>query len=624
MRRVVLAVVALVLLLPSLAVAQEANTVEILDADVDAYPQVRLLVRAVSEGTFAADDFTVLEGDSPYPVDEATPVDGGEIESVLVIDTSASMAGDPIDGAKSAALSFVEQLPPGAQTAVVSFGGSAEVAQELTDDLDLVTDAIEGLSASGETALYDGVSLGLSLFGDGGAANLVVLTDGADTVSSTTEDEIVDTLSSFEGEFFAVELLSDESDPDTLASLAEAAGGLVADASDPDDLAAIYDGIALAVTSQYVIAYTSAGSGVQQVAVEVSGLGSSEPIPLGFPVTATTAGPTTTTSTVPATVPPGTTTAAPFFFDGPWLAIGLAALFVGFAGVFYFLLSPGERRSTAVRPSFRGRTSRALTGVSRGLVTAAESGDPGRSKGLDRRLDRAGISLRAGEWIVVFFALALLALVAGFLLGGSVIFGLLSALFVLIVAWLLPRLLGDRRQRKFEDQLADMLTMLASTIRTGYAPIQASELVAKESEEPTRTEMARAVAETRLGRDYIDALSGVADRMESQDFRWVVEAMAINRDVGGDVSEILDQVADTIRARTQLRRQVAALSAEGKLSAWILVAVPIFLAWWLWQRDANYLSPLVETTTGIVMLVGAAILMVIGILVIRRIISFED
>ncbi len=624
MRRL-LALVLLLLVAAPAALAQEEAGVRIQDVDTDGFPTVRLLVSTGSPTELAPDDFTVTEGGVDYTVDTADPVAAGAIEAVLVIDTSGSMAGAPLQGAKDAALAFVDELPEPSQIAVLGFGSTAEVVQPLTTDRELVIGAIDGLEAGGETALYDAVALGLDQFTQGGADNLVVLSDGADTASEIDQADLESALGDFGGSFFVVELQGAESDPEALEALTEAADGILASAEDPDALQAIYEGIAVAVTSQYVVSYTSEGAGVTSVAVTVAGLGTSEAIPIGLPAApgTTTTTSTSTTTTVPPTVPPGTTSEPPFWTSGPWLTVGLITLFVGLAGVLYFLFSPGEG-SARVRPTFRSRGTQALTGVSKGLVQAAERGTGGRSRGLDASLDRAGIRLRAGEWVVVFAALTLLAGVLGFVLGGSLIIAGVAALLVVIVGWILPSIIGDRRQSKFEDQLPDVLTMLASTIRTGYAPIQATELVAREVEEPASVELSRAIAETRLGRDYIDALEGVAGRMSSDDFQWVVEAMAINRDVGGDVSEVLDQVSETIRDRASLRRTIAALSAEGRLSAWILVAVPFFLAWFLWQRDPEYLLPLTETITGLVMLVGSAVLLVIGVIIIRNIIRLED
>ena len=630
MRRALALLALVVAVFPAVAIAQTETPVRIQDVDAAGFPAVRLLVVAASTGTVPASGFTVLEGDVEYPVDSAEPVAGESIEAVLVMDVSGSMAGTPLDGAKAAALVFVDALPNGAQVGLVTFGSAVTVVEELTSDLDTVRAAIDDLSAGGNTAFYDGVLEGLTLFTPGGADNLVVLTDGADTSSEAALSEVEAALSEFEGAFFGVFLQGSEFDTAPIEAMAEAAGGSFASADDTDaeGLALIFSGIGAEVTSQYVLTYSSEGSGNTEMRVAVDGVGTSAPFRVFLPLTPTSPPETTTTeatTTGPPTVPPGTSVQPPRFSQGPWLAVGLATAFVGFTGLFYFLLWPGGAHRRTVRPSFRTRGSRTLSGVSRGLVQAVERvGSPRARRGFDSRLDRAGLRLRASEYIVTVAAVGLLAGVAGAVLGDSVVVGVLAASAVILLGLLFPAVSGDRRQRKFEDQLPDVLSMLASTIRTGYAPIQATELVSREISDPAGPELARAVAETRLGRDYIDALRGTATRMESSDFEWVVEAMEINRDVGGDVSEILDRVAETIRARVQLRRLLSALTAEGRLSAWILVSVPFFLAWFLTNRDPEFLAPLFETTVGIIMVVAAAVLMVVGIFVIRALIRVEE
>jgi tight adherence protein B len=218
---------------------------------------------------------------------------------------------------------------------------------------------------------------------------------------------------------------------------------------------------------------------------------------------------------------------------------------------------------------------------------------------------------------------ALVAFLAGLSGTGSIVIGILLVVAVVVVSILLLSFLGGRRHRKFEQQLPDVLGMLASTIRTGYAPLQATELVSREVESPTQEEFGRVVAEARLGRDYIDAMAASAVRMRSQDLTWVVEAMEINRDVGGDIAELLDTVAQTIREREALRRMISALSAEGRLSAWVLILLPFGLAAFLWTTNPGYLQPLVETTLGILMIVFAVLSIGVGIWFISKILDLE-
>jgi tight adherence protein B len=210
----------------------------------------------------------------------------------------------------------------------------------------------------------------------------------------------------------------------------------------------------------------------------------------------------------------------------------------------------------------------------------------------------------------------------GFLLFGPV--GLVLGL--VLPAVLAPSFLSvmrGRRRRKFGDQLGETLLLLAGSLRAGYGLVQAVDSVARESEKPMSDEFGRVVVETRLGRDLNEALNAVANRVGSEDFQWVVEAMEIHRDVGGDLAEVLDHVGDTIRARSRVQRQVRALSAEGRMSATVLFILPFGVALLVASSNPDYLDELFTTNAGRVMLVGAGTLLVLGGLWLRRIVKPE-
>jgi tight adherence protein B len=643
-RRVLVAVIAATLsLLPQAGLAQEApeSGVTIERVEVSTYPDVLVLVTAPTAflaRDLAAEDWSVFEDDEPQDVIQVARVEGDQIEVVLVIDTSGSMAGEGIEGAKTAAANFLARLPAGAQVAVVGFGTNAYVEQEFTSDLEQVAASLSGLNATGETALYDAVLLGVGLFSEAGDAqrSLVVLTDGADTVSTANETQSALSIRNAATSFFAVELQTGETAAEPLAQLATAAGGAKV-GSTPEELEAVYDDIANRIVSQYVLRYQSDGSGATTLGVAVVDEGGVEPATaqVRLPITGTVGSiiPTSTIarSTTTSTAPPpieGFAAPVPSVGQPSMIWAGLAAVFVGLGILLLFLLQPGTATvgggSTAVRPSFRTSRQRAVSGLARGLVSVADrAATRAGSTGLDGALERAGIRLRPGEYAV----LTVLAAVVGFALGvsgtGSVLIGLLLVFAVGAASILLLSILGNRRQRSFEQQLPDALGMLASTIRTGYAPLQATELVSREIDSPGREEFSRVVAEARLGRDYIDAMAASAVRMRSQDLTWVVEAMEINRDVGGDIAELLDTVAQTIREREALRRMISALSAEGRLSAWVLILLPFGLAGFLWRTNPGYLQPLVSTTFGIIMIVFAVLSIGVGIWFISKILDLE-
>jgi tight adherence protein B len=152
--------------------------------------------------------------------------------------------------------------------------------------------------------------------------------------------------------------------------------------------------------------------------------------------------------------------------------------------------------------------------------------------------------------------------------------------------------------------------MMAASLRAGYSLLQAIQAMSSEADSPTKDEFSRVLNETRIGRPLNESLIEVSHRMGSEDFNWVAQAIAINREVGGNLADVLDGVAHTIRERNQLHRQVSALAAEGKLSAVILMALPFGVIAFLSIGNPKYLSVLFTTTIGW-MIVGAAIVMLV-------------
>jgi Flp pilus assembly protein TadB len=172
----------------------------------------------------------------------------------------------------------------------------------------------------------------------------------------------------------------------------------------------------------------------------------------------------------------------------------------------------------------------------------------------------------------------------------------------------------NQRRARFADQLDDSLALLAGGLRAGHSLLRAIDAVSQEAESPTGEELARVVNETRIGRDLGDALDNTSVRMRSEDFQWVAQAIAINREVGGNLSDVFDQVGRTIRERNQIRRQVKALSAEGKMSAYVLLALPVGVFAFLMLSQPGYFSGFFTSIWGYVALVVAVVLMIVGTL----------
>jgi tight adherence protein B len=241
---------------------------------------------------------------------------------------------------------------------------------------------------------------------------------------------------------------------------------------------------------------------------------------------------------------------------------------------------------------------------------------------LSKRLAGAGSALTASEWLLVHAGFTIAAGFAGLIFRGG------AGMFIfLLVGAALPWIWLKRRHGKrlaaFNAQLAETLTLMAGGLSAGLSLPQAVDTVVREGQEPMAGELRRALVEQRLGIGIEDALDGLADRMESKDFAWVVMAIRIQRDVGGNLAELLTTVSDTLREREYLRRQVQVLSAEGRMSAWVLGGLPILMFSFLLLTRPDAVRPLYTEFIGLILLGVAIVLLLVGFFVMSKLVKVE-
>lgn len=242
---------------------------------------------------------------------------------------------------------------------------------------------------------------------------------------------------------------------------------------------------------------------------------------------------------------------------------------------------------------------------------------------IETALEQANMPIRPGEAIVGTIALALLL---GFVIGAlaqNPWWGIATAIAILVVAVIVVNSIASKQRKRFAGQLPDTLNLIATSLRAGYSLLQAVEAVGQEAPEPTRREFGRAMSEIRLGRSVTDALQEVAVRMESQDFDWAVLAISIQREVGGNLAEVLQTTAETMLHRNRLRREMKALTAEGRISAIVLGGLPFFLFGVISVVNPDYIKPMLHTTGGIVAIIGALLLILVGIFWLTRIVKVD-
>ena len=610
------------------------------DSDTSSHPEVILTVSVPPElvGTnIPADGFTVVEGGTMVASTvEAVPSDN--LEVVLVLDVSGSMAGNPLTAAQSAALSFIDQMPPGVSVAVITFADATSVASPFTTDSEVTATAILGLRAGGETALYDGLAIAGDQFDStsNSRRSVILLSDGGDTVSENGLEWALVSLLNKDVAFYAVELQTPENDSTALSRLATATGGAVVGATDPDALQGIFEEIAALLTNQYRITYVSEAYGPTEVVVRVEADGTTAVtretlrLPLApDPVTETVAD-----TPQPVAEPeflvarPGSLVQLAFSQQTVALYIGVALAVAGLLGVYFSSrdLRPSKQsvllaEDQAGDPG--GASNAALSPLANRAIRLAERTLGGEREGrLNVRLEEAGVSMRPAEFLV----LTVIAGIVGFAFGYAVFAipgGLLGGFLGLGLVRLWLQRKTNKRHAAFAEQLPDTLHLIAGSLRAGFGLLQAIEVIASESPSPTAEEFQRVKVEVHLGRDLDEALRAMADRVDSEDFAWVAEGIQIHREVGGDIAEIIDSVNETIRSRNQIRRRIRALSAEGRVSAIVLVTLPLALAVFITLANPQYVGELTAEPIGRFLIVFGLVAMVVGVLWIRRIIRLE-
>jgi tight adherence protein B len=251
-----------------------------------------------------------------------------------------------------------------------------------------------------------------------------------------------------------------------------------------------------------------------------------------------------------------------------------------------------------------------------------------RNRGLESkiaaRLEGAGSKWRPAEWLLLHVGIFILLALFGLLLGGgNLVIGLIFMVLGIFGPWFYLGFRRNRRKKKFERALPDTLQLMSGSLAAGLSLAQSVDTIVRDGTEPVASEFRKVLVETRLGLSLETALQGVADRFQSKDFDWVVMAINIQRQVGGNLAELLSTVAGTMREREYMRRQVAALAAEGKLSAMVLGGLPPGFLLYLLVANRTYVMILFQRPLGIAMLIGAAMILSVGVFWMSRVVKVE-
>lgn len=546
-------------------------------------------------------------------------VRAGEVTrtTVLALDASKSMAGARFQRAKAAALAFLDEAPADVRIGLLTFSGRVGDRIVPTTDRQVLAAAIEGIELTRGTRVYSAVVEAVNLAGTDGARSVLLLSDGrddgggaalADSVEAVTEGGLV---------VDVVALEQSSADRALLGRISDASGGNVISALDTSSLRSVFTAQAEALAHQVLVRFPRPDRAASEVSLEVSlaaaGATYADSAFLSMAETDDN-GPAVVDSAAPG-------------LGRPVLFAGLAALGLGLATLLavVFLGRRGPTSAQQRLAAYLGETHPESRPA--GLKDSAVAFTATVVKGdfetrLAQRLAGGGIALTAAEWVLLHAAIALGAGLVGLLLGGAVLMAILLLAGSLLPAFYL-RVKHSRRLAAFGAQLPETLTLMAGGLSAGLSVTQAIDTVVREGHEPMASELRRALVEHRLGIDIEETLGGVADRMGSTDFAWVVMAIRIQREVGGNLSEVLTTVADTIREREFLRRQVRSLSAEGRLSAWILGIMPVAMFLYMLVANRDFVRPLYTETLGWLILAGAVFLLSSGSWFMSRLVKVE-
>ena len=605
------------------AAAGPAPTIQ--SVNTSKFPEVSVNVKAA---TATAGTPTVVVTENGQP---ATGVDLNTNDNVpaiaLLTDTSRSMDGKPLADAKAAANGFIFSQSPDAVMAVYGFGDTAYVSAPFPSDRTDASLAINQLAIAAKpgTALYASVVQASNDLAkeDEGKHVIVLMTDGHSANDHATLAEAKAAAQAAHATIYAVTTSTDQAALAPLKALASSTGGHTIAVTDSSGLKAAYKTIAASLNASFAFSYHSLVPPGKPIDLSVSVNGST-------PATETVKAPGTYHSTTSGG------SSVPANAAGRAAVAGVVALFV-LAGALIVLSSkPAVMVGKRIAPHTEQKKQVVVVApgqeipkisILHQLYVATEkiAGSFNYWKRISFRLEQANLPLRTAEVVYIQMGSAiLLAAIASLLFGLGGIGGLIALVIGALIPWMYVKIMAKRRLNLFETQLPETLITLAASLKAGHAFNSALNSVVKEGVEPTSTELSRVSSEIQLGMPSEAALESMAQRMDSTNFGFVVMAVNIQRTVGGSLAEILDMVADTVHQRQQFTRKVKALTAQGRMSAYVLLGMPFMMGLAIFALNQAYITILFTETAGQMMIAGALFMMLIGGLIIKKIVSFKE
>jgi tight adherence protein B len=613
------------LALAALALAAPATAaVRIGGVDESSYPELRVTV--VAPAGSAAPRLTE-NGHAAVGVEAANL--GRAKSVVLAVDRSRSMGGRSLEDAIAAARTFVKAKQAADRVQIVAFGSGASTLTRFSSTTGEADVALRELRRDGTTgtALWDAVVLAADELAqeDQQGHVIVVLTDGNDVSSSATLETAVEAAHRAHASVYAIGITGKYFTPAPLRQLAAKTGGAYLHAASTAQLTALYSRLSDVLARTWELRYpTSARPGDQlRLTAAVPGAGR------GTRTVSLASEAAVRASTGPSRLLPASVWRSGLATVVLALAVGLLVLL---ACAFWFSARAGSwlrsRLDPHLGPTRRGgrkRQRQSRQSLVRTIVAATERAfaNVKHFRTLERLLVRADLPLRAAELLYVCLGAGIVLAALALTFGASVVvvavmFGLGGALPVLFV-----RFKASGRVKAFDNQLPDLLITIAASLKAGHSFRQAIQSVVEEGAEPAAKEFKRVLTETRLGRPMDDALADTAVRVGSKNLSFVITAVTIQRQIGGSLAGLFDMVAETVRQRQQFARKIRGLTGMGRMSAYVLVGLPFFIALAVTFMNPTYMAPLYSTSTGQHLIALGLVMIAIGSLILKKIVSFK-
>lgn len=621
-----LALIAAALLASALAAgmgtAAAANSgPTVVEAKGPAFPVRTYVLSLPTSQKLSVGDVNVTENRGPVAETLLVPASQTSKKTfgvVLLIDTSYSMTGKPIAAAIAAAQAFAARRNPNEQLGLIEYNRQATTKLDLTNSSANIADALASPPAIDTgTHIYGAVAQAEAMLARNHirSGSIVVLSDGQEHGQDTkTLAQVAEAARKANTKIYTIGLDDQTYKPGTLKALAAAGHGEYTKAT-AKQLAPLFDQLSQQISNEYVLQYKSLIGFEKPVRVVVNVRG------VGTTATGYRTPPSPVTN---ATPPPYKPSIANRIESSSITMIVLALLVAGVIALLVIGLLQPKRSGLPARMaefvSIRGLQK------DKGEATVATTDETDESPDFWTRfqetLEIANIktspeTIVAGT--IVLTALTFLLIYAG---TGSPWW----ALFALAIPyfareWVLRTL--ARRRTRFAEQLPDALQVIASALRSGHSLAGALAVVVESASEPMKSEMQRVVADEQRGVPMQQSLAVVAERMESRDVEQLALVAELQREAGGNAAEVVDRVAETVRERFDLKRLIATLTMQGRMSRWIVSALPIVIVLAVLLENKHYFHPLISTLGGRIIIGFAVAWAVAGSFAIKKIVEIE-